>query len=70
MDLKWGKNGKRYRVMIEESSKRKRVDQDVYMEESTQSYVKAQMLAKIEREITIYKQQIREYSFKGCCKNE
>jgi hypothetical protein len=70
MDLKWGKNGKRFRVMIEEPSKRKRVEQDVYMEESTQNHVKAQMLAKIDREITIYKQQIREYSFKGCCNNE
>jgi hypothetical protein len=65
MDLKWGKNGKRFRVGIEEFSKRKRQDLDVSMEELRG---RAQILARIEREIMVYKQQVWEYSRGECCK--
>lgn len=72
MDWQWGKNGKRYRVLVQESTKKKRIETDTVMkEELEQNFkVRQKMMMKIEREISKYKQQIQDLNFVGCCKKE
>lgn len=72
MDWQWGKNGKRYRVLVQDSTKKKRIESDAVMrEEFEQNFrIKQKMMMKIEREISKYKQQIHDLNFANCCKKE
>lgn len=72
MDWYWGKNGKRCRVLVQDSTKRKRIDADTSMKEDFDftSKIKQKMRTKIEREISLYKQQMQDLNFTSCCKKE
>ena len=70
MEWQWNANGKRYRVLNLEDTKKKRIGQaDVVMEdENIQNRIYVQRLQhKLERELNIYKQQIKENNYVQCC---
>jgi hypothetical protein len=70
MDWNWTKNGKRFRVLKDEYSKRRRADLDVCMDDHGINSVRNQMLAKFEREFARYKQQVKEFQYNHCCKKD
>ncbi|OMJ80861.1 hypothetical protein SteCoe_18812 [Stentor coeruleus] len=73
MDWAWNVNGKRCKISVPEVAKRKRVmTTDITMEDESIIYKHRiqQYQYKIEREISLYKQQIHEISYIPCCKRQ
>jgi len=59
-------------VPVQDSTKRKRIDADTSMKEDYDfaSQLKQKMRTKIEREISMYKQQMHDLNFINCCKKD
>lgn len=69
MDWQWNANGKRFKVLKPELTKKKRVDPiDIQMEVENAQYKSSSqnIRQRLDREISIYKQQIRDFN-RECC---
>jgi hypothetical protein len=73
MEWEWNSNGKRVRLAYHEDSKKKRIGQgDIIMEDTVNLYkIQMQRLQiKLDREMSLYKQQVYESNYNPCCKSK
>lgn len=73
MDWAWNTNGKRYKTFIAEDTKRKRLQTtDIVMEDDNIKHIirMQQYQLRIEREIKLYKQQMRQNDYLQCCRRQ
>ena len=71
MDWEWGANGKRYRIVSYEDTKKRKIGQgDTMMEDSSfqSNLYLSRVRARYEREYKNYQQQIKEISYLQYCR--